>query len=180
MIVAMSRRIAIELHNEIVKLRPEWYSKDDDRGIIKVIITGSAADGAEWQEHIRNSERRRKLGERMKDPSDPLKMVIVRDMWLTGFDAPSLNTMYIDKPMQGHTLMQAIARVNRVFRDKPGGLVVDYLGLAFELKKALSQYTDGDRYTHRTGHCTSGGEIRNRAGYVQRLFLPYILQCRDQ
>jgi type I restriction enzyme R subunit len=145
MIVAMSRRIAIELHNEILKLRPEWYSSDDDRGIIKVIITGSAADGPEWQEHIRNSERRRKLGERMKDPSDPLKMVIVRDMWLTGFDAPSLNTMYIDKPMQGHTLMQAIARVNRVFRDKPGGLVVDYLGLAFELKKALSQYTEGDR-----------------------------------
>jgi len=145
MIVAMSRRIAIELHNEIVKLRPEWYSKDDDRGIIKVIITGSATNDKEWQEHIRNRERRRKLGERMKDPSDPLKMVIVRDMWLTGFDAPSLNTMYIDKPMQGHTLMQAIARVNRVFRDKPGGLVVDYLGLAFELKKALSQYTEGDR-----------------------------------
>jgi type I restriction enzyme R subunit len=145
MIVTMSRRIAIELHNEIVNLRPDWYSKDDDKGIIKVIITGSAADGSEWQEHIRNRERRRKLGERMKDPADPLKIVIVRDMWLTGFDAPSLHTMYLDKPMQGHTLMQAIARVNRVFRDKPGGLVVDYLGLAFELKKALSQYTEGDR-----------------------------------
>ena len=108
-------------------------------------MTGSAADGPLWQEHIRNKERRQNLAERMKDPDDPLKIVIVRDMWLTGFDAPILNTMYIDKPMQGHTLMQAIARVNRVFRDKPGGLVVDYLGLAFELKKALSEYTEGDR-----------------------------------
>ena len=145
MIVAMSRRIAIDLHDEIVKLRPGWYNEDDDQGTIKVIMTGSAADGPEWQKHIRNRERRQHLAERMKDPEDPLKLVIVRDMWLTGFDAPSLNTMYIDKPMQGHTLMQAIARVNRVFRDKPGGLVVDYLGLAFELKKALSVYTEGDR-----------------------------------
>ena len=145
MIVTMSRRIAIELHNEIVKIRPEWYNKDDDHGKIKVIMTGSAADGPDWQEHIRNKIRRQHLAERMKDPNDPLSIVIVRDMWLTGFDAPSLNTMYIDKPMQGHTLMQAIARVNRVFRDKPGGLIVDYLGLAFELKKALSQYTEGDR-----------------------------------
>ncbi len=145
MIVTMSRRIAIELHNEIVKLRPEWYDPDDDKGKIKVIMTGSAADGPEWQEHIRNKQRRQHLAERMKDPNDPLNVVIVRDMWLTGFDAPSLHTMYIDKPMQGHTLMQAIARVNRVFRDKPGGLVVDYLGFAFELKKALSQYTEGDR-----------------------------------
>ena len=145
MIVAMSRRIAVDLHDEIVKLRPGWYNEDDDQGTIKVIMTGSAADGPEWQKHIRNRERRQHLAERMKDPEDPLKLVIVRDMWLTGFDAPSLNTMYIDKPMQGHTLMQAIARVNRVFRDKPGGLVVDYLGLAFELKKALSVYTEGDR-----------------------------------
>ncbi len=145
MIVTMSRRIAIELHNEIVKLRPQWYDPDDDKGKIKVIMTGSAADGPEWQEHIRNKQRRQHLAERMKDPNDPLSIVIVRDMWLTGFDAPSLHTMYIDKPMQGHTLMQAIARVNRVFRDKPGGLIVDYLGLAFELKKALSQYTEGDR-----------------------------------
>ena len=145
MIVTMSRRIAIELHNEIVKLRPEWYDKDDDKGKIKVIMTGSAADGPEWQEHIRNKQRRQDLAERMKDPNDSLSIVIVRDMWLTGFDAPSLHTMYIDKPMQGHTLMQAIARVNRVFRDKPGGLVVDYLGLAFELKKALSQYSENDR-----------------------------------
>lgn len=145
MIVTMSRRIAIELHNEIVRLRPQWYDRDDDRGKIKVVMTGSAADGPEWQEHIRNKQRRQHLAERMKDPNDSLSIVIVRDMWLTGFDAPSLNTMYIDKPMQGHTLMQAIARVNRVFRDKPGGLVVDYLGLAFELKKALSEYTEGDR-----------------------------------
>jgi len=145
MFVTMSRRIAIELHNEIVKLRPQWYDSDDDKGKIKVIMTGSAADGPEWQDHIRNKQRRQHLAERMKDPDDPLSIVIVRDMWLTGFDAPSLNTMYIDKPMQGHTLMQAIARVNRVFRDKPGGLIVDYLGLAFELKKALSEYTEGDR-----------------------------------
>ncbi len=145
MFVTMSRRIAIELHNEIVKLRPQWYDPDDDKGKIKVIMTGSAADGPEWQDHIRNKQRRQNLAERMKDPDDPLSIVIVRDMWLTGFDAPSLNTMYIDKPMKGHTLMQAIARVNRVFRDKPGGLVVDYLGLAFELKKALSEYTEGDR-----------------------------------
>jgi len=144
-IVCMSRRICIELHNEIVKLRPDWYHKDDDKGTMKVVITGSAADGPEWQEHIRNKKRRRELGERMKDPSDPLKIAIVRDMWLTGFDAPSLHTMYLDKPMKGHTLMQAIARVNRVFKDKKGGLVVDYIGIAYELKKALSEYTESDR-----------------------------------
>lgn len=145
MIVCMSRRICIELHNEIKKLRPEWYHEDDDRGTMKVVITGSATDGAAWQEHIRNKERRRALGERMKDPSDPMRIAIVRDMWLTGFDAPSLNTMYLDKPMTGHTLMQAIARVNRVFKDKPGGLVVDYIGIAYDLKKALSEYTEGDK-----------------------------------
>ena len=145
MIVCMSRRIAVDLHDEIVRLRPQWYDRDDDKGIIKVIMTGSASDGPEWQEHIRNKERRRYVGERMKDPSDPLKIAIVRDMWLTGFDSPSMHTMYLDKPMQGHTLMQTIARVNRVFRDKPGGLIVDYLGLAFELKKALSEYAEGDK-----------------------------------
>ncbi|HUW49070.1 MAG TPA: type I restriction endonuclease subunit R, partial [Patescibacteria group bacterium] len=144
-IVCMSRRICIELHNEIRRLRPDWHHKDDDKGTIKVVITGSAADGPEWQEHIRNKKRRRELGERMKDPSDPLKIAIVRDMWLTGFDAPSLHTMYLDKPMKGHTLMQAIARVNRVFKDKKGGLVVDYIGIAYELKKALSEYTESDR-----------------------------------
>lgn len=142
MIVCMSRRIAVDLHNEIVKLKPEWYHRDDEKGVIKVIMTGSAEDGPEWQEHIRNKPRRRDIGDRMKDPTDPLKLVIVRDMWLTGFDAPSLHTMYLDKPMRGHGLMQAIARVNRVFKDKPGGLIVDYLGIADDLKKALAEYTE--------------------------------------
>ena len=145
MIVCMSRRICVELHNEIIRLRPDWYHKDDDKGFIKVVMTGSASDPAGWQEHIRNKLRRKAIQERMKDPDDPLKLAIVRDMWLTGFDAPSLHTMYIDKPMQGHGLMQAIARVNRVFKDKPGGLIVDYLGIAYDLKKALSEYTEGDR-----------------------------------
>jgi type I restriction enzyme, R subunit len=145
LIVCMSRRICIELHNEICKLKPEWYNKDDDKGALKVVITGSAADGPEWQDHIRNKERRRALGERFKDPSDPFKIAVVRDMWLTGFDAPSLNTMYLDKPMKGHTLMQAIARVNRVFRGKDGGLIVDYIGVGEELKKALSEYTESDQ-----------------------------------
>jgi len=142
MIVCMSRRIAVELHNEIIKLKPEWYDKDDDKGSLKVIMTGSASDPVEWQEHIRNKEKRRRLGDRMKNPDDPLRLAIVRDMWLTGFDVPALHTMYLDKPMRGHGLMQAIARVNRVFKDKPGGLVVDYLGIADDLKRALSEYTE--------------------------------------
>lgn len=142
MVVCMSRRICVDLHNEIVKLRPKWYHKADDKGELKVIMTGSASDGADWQEHIRNKQKRRALGERMKEPSDPLKLAIVRDMWLTGFDVPCLHTMYTDKPMRGHGLMQAIARVNRVFKDKPGGLIVDYLGIADDLKKALSEYTE--------------------------------------
>lgn len=142
MIVCMSRRICIELHNELIKLRPQWYGKDDVKGMLKIVMTGSATDPKEWQEHIRNKERRKKLRERMKDPSDQLKIVIVRDMWLTGFDAPSLHTMYVDKPMRSHGLMQAIARVNRVFQNKPGGLVVDYLGIADELRKALAEYTE--------------------------------------
>ncbi len=142
MVVCMSRRIAFDLHNEIVKLRPDWYHQDDDKGAIKVVMTGSASDPLKWQEHIRSKPRRRDIGERMKDPGDPLKLVIVRDMWLTGFDVPSLHTMYLDKPMRGHGLMQAIARVNRVFKDKPGGLVVDYLGIADDLKRALSVYTE--------------------------------------
>lgn len=141
MIVCMSRRICVEMYNEIIKLKPEWESKDDDKGILKVIMTGSATDGPKWQEHIRTKPRRKDIGERMKDPADPLKIVIVRDMWLTGFDAPCLHTMYIDKPMRGHGLMQAIARVNRVFKDKPGGLIVDYIGIAYDLKKALADYT---------------------------------------
>ena len=145
MIVSMSRRICIDLYNEIIKLRPHWHSEDDDKGVIKVVMTGSASDPDTWQPHIRNKPRREALAKRLKDPKDPLKLVIVRDMWLTGFDAPCLHTMYVDKPMKGHGLMQAIARVNRVFRDKPGGLIVDYLGLAEMLKKALSEYTEGDR-----------------------------------
>ncbi|MCK4830146.1 type I restriction endonuclease subunit R, partial [bacterium] len=142
MVVCMSRRICIDLHNEIVKLKPEWYHKDDNKGFVKVVMTGSASDPVRWQEHIRSKTRRRELGDKMKDPNTPLRLAIVRDMWLTGFDAPSLHTMYVDKPMRGHGLMQAIARVNRVFKDKPGGLVVDYLGIADDLKRALSEYTE--------------------------------------
>ncbi|GMU39412.1 MAG: hypothetical protein AMXMBFR23_02780 [Chloroflexota bacterium] len=142
MVVAMSRRIAVALYDAIVALRPEWHDPDDDAGVIKVVMTGSASDGAEWQQHIRNKPRREALAKRFRDPNDPLKVVIVRDMWLTGFDAPVLHTMYVDKPMQGHGLMQAIARVNRKFRDKPGGLVVDYIGLADSLRRALATYTD--------------------------------------
>jgi type I restriction enzyme R subunit len=146
MIVCMSRRICVEMYNAIIKLRPEWASgpNDDDKEkscVAKIVMTGSAEDGPDWQQHIRNKERRRKLAARFKEFKDPFKIVIVRDMWLTGFDAPSLSTMYVDKPMRGHALMQAIARVNRVFRDKPGGLVVDYLGLADQLKYALAAYT---------------------------------------
>ena len=145
MIVSMSRRICVALYEAIVQLRPDWHHDDDAQGVIKVVMTGSAADDPDWQRHIRNKPRREALAKRLKDPADPLKLVIVRDMWLTGFDAPCLHTMYIDKPMQGHGLMQAIARVNRVFRDKPGGLVVDYLGIAESRKKALVDYTEGDR-----------------------------------
>ncbi|MCT4372565.1 type I restriction endonuclease subunit R [Yangia mangrovi] len=149
MAVCMSRRICVSLYNEIVKLRPEWHSDADEAGAVKVVMTGSASDPLEWQEHIGNKKRRDDLAKRARTPDDPLKLVIVRDMWLTGFDAPSMHTMYVDKPMRGHGLMQAIARVNRVFRDKPGGLVVDYIGIAQNLKNALSQYSDADR--ERTG-----------------------------
>ncbi|NCD23330.1 MAG: type I restriction endonuclease subunit R [Spartobacteria bacterium] len=150
MIVCMSRRICVELHNAILKLRPDWAgAKDDDEDaekkkkcVLKIVMTGSADDGPDWQPHIRNKPKRRALAVRFKDSQDPFRIVIVRDMWLTGFDAPCLHTMYVDKPMQGHGLMQAIARVNRVFRDKPGGLVVDYLGLADQLKHALATYTE--------------------------------------
>jgi type I restriction enzyme R subunit len=141
MVVCMSRRICVDLYNAIVKLRPDWRHADDDKGIIKIVMTGSASDPLEWQPHVRNKPRREELAKRFKDANDPFKIVIVRDMWLTGFDAPCLHTMYADKPMRGHGLMQAIARVNRVFKDKPGGLIVDYLGLAHELKRALANYT---------------------------------------
>lgn len=142
MVVCMSRRICVELYGEIVKLRPEWQAEDDERGSVKVVMTGSASDPQDWQPHIRNKLRREALANRFRDAADPAQMVLVRDMWLTGFDAPALHTMYVDKPMRGHGLMQAIARVNRVFRDKPGGLVVDYIGLAPELKAALATYTE--------------------------------------
>ncbi|KAB2969329.1 MAG: HsdR family type I site-specific deoxyribonuclease [Thermoanaerobaculia bacterium] len=142
MVVVMSRRIAVELHRQIAALRPSWASDDDEKGVLKVVMTGSASDPLDWQPHIRNKPRRETLAARFRDPKDPFRIVIVRDMWLTGFDAPSLHTMYVDKPMRGHGLMQAIARVNRVFKDKPGGLVVDYLGLADELKEALATYTE--------------------------------------
>ena len=150
MVVCMSRRICVALYDALIKLRPDWASaKDDDSEAekgkacaVKVVMTGSAEDGPDWQPHIRNKDQRRKLANRFKDSREPFRIVIVRDMWLTGFDVPCLHTMYADKPMQGHGLMQAIARVNRVFRDKPGGLVVDYLGLADQLKQALAIYTE--------------------------------------
>jgi type I restriction enzyme R subunit len=142
MIVCMSRRICVDMYRAITELRPDWHNDDDSVGTIKVVMTGSAPDPVDWQRHIRNMPRREALAERFRDPTTTFRVVIVRDMWLTGFDAPSLHTMYVDKPMRGHGLMQAIARVNRVFRDKPGGLVVDYLGLAHELKQALATYTE--------------------------------------
>ncbi|MHB1200664.1 MAG: type I restriction endonuclease subunit R [Polaromonas sp.] len=150
MIVCMSRRICVDLYNALIKLRPDWASaagddaemETDKNCLVKVVMTGSADDGPDWQPHIRSKDKRRRLANRFKDSRDPFRIVIVRDMWLTGFDAPCLHTMYADKPMQGHSLMQAIARVNRVFRDKPGGLVVDYLGLADQLKHALATYTE--------------------------------------
>ncbi|MCL4489569.1 MAG: type I restriction endonuclease subunit R [Chloroflexi bacterium] len=142
MVVCMSRRICVDMYNAIVALRPDWDDDDDTRGAIKIVMTGSASDPVDWQRHIRNKARREVLANRFKDPSEPLKMVIVRDMWLTGFDVPPLHTMYVDKPMRDHGLMQTIARVNRVFKDKPGGLIVDYLGLAEELRDALAIYTE--------------------------------------
>ncbi len=142
MVVCMSRRICIDLYRELARLRPDWHDAGDAAGVLKVVMTGAASDPPDWQPHIRNKARREALAKRFRDPGDLLRMVLVRDMWLTGFDAPSLHTMYVDKPMRGHGLMQAIARVNRVFRDKPGGLVVDYLGLAHELKRALATYTE--------------------------------------
>ena len=142
MVVCMSRRICIDLYRRLAKLRPDWHHEDDDKGCMKVVMTGAASEPADWQPHIRNKSRREALASRFRNPDDPFQVAIVRDMWLTGFDAPSLHTMYVDKPMRGHGLMQAIARVNRVFKDKPGGLVVDYLGVANELKQALATYTE--------------------------------------
>ena len=142
MIVCMSRRICVALYQELVSLRPSWHGDEDGTGKLKVVMTGSASDPPDWQQHIRNKGRREALAQRFRNPDDQFQVAIVRDMWLTGFDAPSLHTMYVDKPMRDHGLMQTIARVNRVFKDKPGGLIVDYLGIAEELKKALTTYTD--------------------------------------
>ena len=166
MIVCMSRRICVALYDAVVKLRPEWHRDDDDTGAIKVVMTGAASDPPAWQPHIgkRAKARRELLAKRAKNTADPLKLVIVRDVWLTGFDAPCMHTMYLDKPMQGHGLMRAIARVNRVFRDKPAGLVVDYIGVAQNLKNALGQTGPGE-----DGHQRGGGgrcharKIRGRA-----------------
>jgi type I restriction enzyme, R subunit len=145
MIVCMSRRICVDLYDAITKLRPEWHDNDDFKGAIKAVMTGSATDSENLQPHIRNKTRRENIKKRLKDPNDPLRLVIVRDMWLTGFDAPILNTMYVDKPMRGHSLMQTIARVNRVFKDKPGGLIVDYIGIGSFLKEALAAYTKTEK-----------------------------------
>jgi type I restriction enzyme R subunit len=142
MIVSMSRRIAADLYQAIIDLKPEWHSDDLNKGVIKVVMTSASSDGPKISKHHTTKEQRRTLAERMKNPDDELQLVIVRDMWLTGFDAPSMHTLYIDKPMKGHNLMQAIARVNRVYKDKPGGLIVDYLGIAADLKKALAFYSD--------------------------------------
>ena len=141
MVVCMSRRICVELYKELIRLRPEWEDQDDAKGNIKVVMTGSASDPLDWQPHVRNKTRRENLSKRFRDPDDPFRIALVRDMWLTGFDAPSLHTMYVDKPMRDHGLFQAITRVNRVFKDKPGGLVVDYLGLANDLRKAVDNYS---------------------------------------
>ena len=174
MVVCMSRRICVALYRKLVRLRPDWHHEDDDKGILKVVMTGAASDPPEWQPLIRNKTRRETLAKRFRNADDPLRMVLVRDMWLTGFDAPSLHTMYVDKPMRGHGLMQAIARVNRVFRDKPGGLVVDYLGLAHELKHALATYTEsgGTGKTALDQERSGGGdagEVRNLLRPVPRL-----------
>jgi len=142
MIVCMSREICVDMYNTIIAIKPEWHDSDTAKGAIKIVMTGSASDKAKMQPHIYNKETKKLFEKRFKDNNDPLQLVIVRDMWLTGFDAPNCHTMYIDKPMKGHNLMQAIARVNRVFKDKPGGLVVDYIGIASELKHALKTYTE--------------------------------------
>jgi type I restriction enzyme R subunit len=168
MIVCMSRRVCVDLYNAIIALRPDWHSDDDAQGVIKIVMTGSASDPLDWQPHIRNKARREELAQRFKDPNDPFKIVIVRDMWLTGFDVPPLHTMYIDKPMQGHGLMQAIARVNRVYANKTGGLIVDYLGLAYHLQKALATYTEA-------GH---PAEIPDQQEAVNELLKRYEI-CRD-
>ncbi|MFQ3575372.1 MAG: type I restriction endonuclease subunit R [Cytophagales bacterium] len=171
MIVAMSRRIAADLYKEIIALRPDWHNDDLAKGTIKVVMTTQSSDGPEISKHQTTKQQRRLLAERMKDPADELKLVIVRDMWLTGFDAPCLNTMYVDKPMRGHNLMQAIARVNRVFKDKPGGLIVDYLGIGTDLKKALSFYGEAGGKGDPAENIEKAFEIfKEKLEVVQQMF----------
>ena len=170
MIVCMSRRICVELYNQIVALRPDWHSDDDNAGLVKIVMTGSASDPEAWQPHIGGKARRDLLAKRAKDPKDQLKLVIVRDMWLTGFDAPSMHTMYVDKPMRGHGLMQAIARVNRVFRDKPGGLIVDYIGIAQNLKSALGQYSAADQRQAGIDEAEAVAALLERLDVVRAMF----------
>ncbi len=171
MIVAMSRRIAVDLFNEIIALKPDWHNNDLAKGKIKVVMTAASSDGPVMAKHHTTKQQRRDLSDRFKDPNDPLKMVIVIDMWLTGFDVPCLHTMYIDKPMRGHTLMQAIARVNRVFKDKPGGLVVDYLGIASDLKKALSFYSESGSKGDPTEDIEQAVEVMlEKLEIVQQMF----------
>lgn len=174
MIVCMSRRICVALYDEIIRLRPDWHSEDDEAGVLKVVMTGAASDPAGWQQHIgkRPKVRRELLAKRIKHPKDPLKLVIVRDMWLTGFDAPSMHTMYVDKPMRGHGLMQAIARVNRVFKDKPAGLVVDYIGIAQNLKEALSQYSAGDQNQTGIDEAKAIRVLQEKYEVVRAMFRP--------
>jgi type I restriction enzyme R subunit len=169
-IVAMSRRICVDLYNAMIALRPHWHSDDDAQGVIKVVMTARDTDPPEWRRHTRTKPAREALGERLKNPDDPLKLVIVRDMWLTGFDAPCLHTMYVDKPMRGHGLMQAIARVNRVFKDKPGGLVVDYLGLSEQLQQALLDYTARDRAETAIPQETAMKLLREKHEIVRDMF----------
>lgn len=171
MIVAMSRRIAADLYKEVIALRPQWHNADLTRGVIKVVMTTNSADGPEISKHHTTKQQRRELSERMKDPADELKLVIVRDMWLTGFDAPCLNTMYVDKPMRGHNLMQAIARVNRVFKDKSGGLIVDYLGIGTDLKKALSFYGEAGGKGNPAENIEKAFELfKEKLEVVQQMF----------
>ena len=170
MMVCMSRRICVALYDEIVKLRPDWHSSDDNAGRVKIVMTGAASDPPEWQQHIGNKTRRDLLAKRARDARDPLQLVIVRDMWLTGFDAPALHTLYIDKPMRGHGLMQAIARVNRVFRDKPAGLIVDYIGIAQNLKSALAQYSKPDQDKTGIDEVEAVALLLEKYGIVRDMF----------
>jgi len=173
MIVCMSRRICVKLYQELVKLRPQWHSDDDAEGALKIVMTGSASDPEAWQRHIGTKARRDLLAKRARDPMDSLKIVIVRDMWLTGFDAPCMHTMYVDKPMRGHGLMQAIARVNRVFRDKPAGLIVDYIGIAQSLKNALTQYSKPDQATTGVDEAKAVAVLQEKLEIVRDMFHGY-------